>query len=53
MSETTAPTGKWANSALLEALVMGFHGVAKEGLNKDTKEAIIEKVHLWGFTDIT
>ncbi|OBR06028.1 hypothetical protein CH63R_10148 [Colletotrichum higginsianum IMI 349063] len=54
MSEMAAPVGKWANPALLEALVMGFYGIAKgEGLSKEAKDSIIEKVHLWGFTDIT
>ncbi|KAJ0167365.1 hypothetical protein CTA2_3042 [Colletotrichum tanaceti] len=49
-----APAGKWANPALLEALMMGFYGIAKgEGLSKEAKDSIIAKVHLWGFTDIT
>ncbi|KAI3555501.1 hypothetical protein CABS03_02951 [Colletotrichum abscissum] len=54
MSEKSAPGGKWANPALLEALAMGFHTVAKgEGLTKEAKDAVILKIHAYGFTDIT
>ncbi|KAF4776561.1 hypothetical protein HER10_EVM0007094 [Colletotrichum scovillei] len=54
MSEKSAPGGKWANPALLEALAMGFHTVAKgEGLTKEAKDAVILKMHAYGFTDIT
>ncbi|UQC74561.1 uncharacterized protein CLUP02_01212 [Colletotrichum lupini] len=50
----SAPGGKWANPALLEALAMGFHTVAKgEGLTKEAKDAVILKIHAYGFTDIT
>lgn len=49
-----ASAGKWSNPVLLESLVMAFHGVAKgEGLTKEAKDAVVEKVHLWGFNDIT
>ncbi|KAL0782958.1 hypothetical protein CaCOL14_000864 [Colletotrichum acutatum] len=54
MSEKSAPGGKWSNPALLEALAMGFHTVAKgEGLTKEAKDAVILKIHAYGFTDIT
>ncbi|TDZ74603.1 hypothetical protein CTRI78_v000514 [Colletotrichum trifolii] len=49
-----ADKGKWSNPVLLEALLMGFHGIAKdEGLSKEAKDAVVAKVHLWGFSDIT
>ncbi|OLN91939.1 hypothetical protein CCHL11_01511 [Colletotrichum chlorophyti] len=54
MSDKTVPGGKWQNSNLLEALLMGFYGIVKdEGLSKEVKDAIVAKVHLWGFSDIT
>ncbi|KAK1689871.1 hypothetical protein BDP55DRAFT_712265 [Colletotrichum godetiae] len=54
MSEKSAPGGKWANPALLEALAMGFHSIAKgEGLTKEAKDSVILKIHSYGFTDIT
>ncbi|KAJ0385151.1 hypothetical protein COL922a_006958 [Colletotrichum nupharicola] len=48
-------SGKWNNPVLLESLVMAFHGLAKsaDGLTKESKDAVVAKAHLWGFTDIT
>ncbi|KAH0442138.1 hypothetical protein CcaCcLH18_01576 [Colletotrichum camelliae] len=48
-------SSKWNNPVLLESLVMAFHGLAKsgDGLTKESKDAVVAKAHLWGFTDIT
>ncbi|KAH9239608.1 hypothetical protein K456DRAFT_1719014 [Colletotrichum gloeosporioides 23] len=48
-------SGKWNNPVLLESLVMAFHGLAKsaDGLTTESKDAVVAKAHLWGFTDIT
>ncbi|KAF5511109.1 hypothetical protein CGCS363_v002991 [Colletotrichum siamense] len=48
-------SGKWNNPVLLESLVMAFHFLAKsaDGLTKESKDAVVAKAHLWGFTDIT
>ncbi|KAL0940994.1 uncharacterized protein CTRU02_203757 [Colletotrichum truncatum] len=55
MSEAATPkgNGKWANPAFLEALLVAFYGVAKENLNKEVKDALVDKVHTQGFQDVT
>ncbi|KAF6834329.1 hypothetical protein CPLU01_04965 [Colletotrichum plurivorum] len=50
MSENTATApGRWTNPALLQSLMVTFYGYAKDNIDKDAKEAIIQKMHGEGF----
>ncbi|KAF6820026.1 hypothetical protein CSOJ01_01094 [Colletotrichum sojae] len=54
MSENTATaSSRWTNLALVQSLMVSFYGYANENIDKDAREAIIQKMHGEGFEDLT